>query len=1039
MSLTVDLKPVFRNEPIDGPQLDGFTDPEWGTEFLGVLYQDLSETARKSYALIQTPMFVEEFILDHTLDPAMEQFGLEGLRLIDPVCGSGTFLLGAFRRLLNRWRTAEPSTDNWELIRRVLASIHGVDRHPFAVTISRFRLLISAMKAAGADRLPNTLELLMPVATGDSLLDGRNAPNPRLMSMNASDDETYSHFPSEIGLLDAGSYHVVVGNPPYITVKNKAENERYREAYPKVCSGMYALTVPFAQRFFQFARPEDSSGQGAGYIGQLTANSFMKREFGRKLIEDFFPSVDLTNVIDTSGAYIPGHGTPTVILLGRQRPPRGASPVGAVIGIRGEPETPADPASGHVWRSIVDQASDQNGSNGWTQFLWLDRSVLRTFPWNLAAPTTTEILRRMEGGSRLGDRVARIGYFATTGSDDIFTAPPASFRRIHVEKQPLVKVITGSEVRDWIVLPEREAFFPRQDARQPVNIERFPEHLERLWPYRTVMGHRMNHSGGTYFKADRTWYDWHHVTETRDAHPWSIVFPWVATHTHFTLLRDPIFPLHSAPVIRLPKMAWDVDHQQLTALLNSSAVCFWLKQHSQTKGRPASDQPGTGTGEPWTAFYEFTSTRLADLPLPTDRWSADRWSIHAMRLDDLANTLMVTLPAEVIRTCPKLSRQVLADARDRWVRTRETMIALQEELDWEIYDRYGLLPDTGKMMTDGEHVPLVKAGERAFEIVLARKVAAGTAATTWFTRHNLNPLTEVPGHWPSVYQEIVHSRIDAIEADPALCALEQPEYKRRWASEDWDHLLFDALRDWLLDRCETPELWYEQRDGLPHPRPLTIQELSDLLQEDSEVREAASLYAPGKPLNKILQDLVSEHEVPYLAALRLRESGLRKRAEWEKVWDLQRDEDELRRTGNVHAADQQRDSIPVPPKYTASDFLKVAYWRQRGKFDVPNERFVSYPGVGDRDSPLIGWSGWESRERAHVLWRLANEWIPPNSEAVVPLTAGLFELSRWHNRSHSDDQHWIKTFNRALATTDTEGFRTWRPPKSNRGRPRKNS
>ena len=55
----------------------------------------------------------------------------------------------------------------------------------------------------------------------------------------------------------------------------------------------------------------------------ITANSFMKREFGKKLIEEFFPRVDLTHVIHTSGAYIPGHGTPTVILFGRDRPPVG--------------------------------------------------------------------------------------------------------------------------------------------------------------------------------------------------------------------------------------------------------------------------------------------------------------------------------------------------------------------------------------------------------------------------------------------------------------------------------------------------------------------------------------------------------------------------------------------------------------------------------------------------------------------------------------------------------------------------------------------
>src|SRR6185369_11996697 len=64
------------------------------TRFLGDLYQDVSEAVRERYALLQTPDFVEEFILDLTLDPAVAEFGLEEVRLIDPTCGSGHFLLG---------------------------------------------------------------------------------------------------------------------------------------------------------------------------------------------------------------------------------------------------------------------------------------------------------------------------------------------------------------------------------------------------------------------------------------------------------------------------------------------------------------------------------------------------------------------------------------------------------------------------------------------------------------------------------------------------------------------------------------------------------------------------------------------------------------------------------------------------------------------------------------------------------------------------------------------------------------------------------
>ena len=68
-------------DPDTGALRHDFTDPEWDTRFLGDLYQDLSDEAKKRYALLQTPEFVEEFILDRTLTPALDEFGLAGIRL----------------------------------------------------------------------------------------------------------------------------------------------------------------------------------------------------------------------------------------------------------------------------------------------------------------------------------------------------------------------------------------------------------------------------------------------------------------------------------------------------------------------------------------------------------------------------------------------------------------------------------------------------------------------------------------------------------------------------------------------------------------------------------------------------------------------------------------------------------------------------------------------------------------------------------------------------------------------------------------------
>ena len=128
-------------EDMDNPPLKRSFKVEGGdTRFLGDLYQELSEKAKKKYALLQTPVFVEEFILDRTLTPAIDEFSLEKVRMIDPTCGSGHFLLGAFDRLFKLWSRPEHTTGNAEKdAQSALDGVWGVDINPFAVAIARFR------------------------------------------------------------------------------------------------------------------------------------------------------------------------------------------------------------------------------------------------------------------------------------------------------------------------------------------------------------------------------------------------------------------------------------------------------------------------------------------------------------------------------------------------------------------------------------------------------------------------------------------------------------------------------------------------------------------------------------------------------------------------------------------------------------------------------------------------------------------------------------------------------------------------------------
>ncbi|MEU1362946.1 hypothetical protein ABZ356_24250 [Micromonospora zamorensis] len=68
--------------------------------------------------MLQTPEFVEEFILDLTLAPAIAEFGHDVGKMIDPTCGSGHIVLGAFHPLLKEWEQHAPNHDPHERVRR---------------------------------------------------------------------------------------------------------------------------------------------------------------------------------------------------------------------------------------------------------------------------------------------------------------------------------------------------------------------------------------------------------------------------------------------------------------------------------------------------------------------------------------------------------------------------------------------------------------------------------------------------------------------------------------------------------------------------------------------------------------------------------------------------------------------------------------------------------------------------------------------------------------------------------------------------------
>jgi hypothetical protein len=1021
-----EILPFFQKiEPTSGQLIHDFTDPSLDSRFLGDLYQDLSEAARKKYALLQTPVFVEEFILDRTLTPAIETFGLEKVRLIDPACGSGHFLLGAFARLLDAWARREPATPRRDLVMRALEAVHGVDLNPYAVAIARFRLLLAAWSACGVTNLANAPEFRLNLACGDSLLHGSTKAVQGSLGFDGFDHHYQPEDAVELErLLRPGTYHAVVANPPYITPKDRGLNEKYRERYT-ACHGKYSLSVPFMQRIFDLA----SEG---GYTGQITANSFLKRDFGKKLITEFVPKIDLTHVIDTSLAHIPDYGTPTVILFGRNRRSI-ASTIRTVMGIKREDGEPTDPAKGMVWTAIIGQVDHPGSQSAFVSVADSPRDTFLRHPWSIGGGGAAELKERVEETRErtVAGLAESIGFASFTGTDEVFLVEPKVPARLGVPAHLVKVAVLGDNVRDWETTCDLVGIVPYHEDLSPIPFAASEAWGRHLWPYRTSIGSVVSFGGKTRLENGDAWWTWYRWVVEKYRIPLSIVFAFVATHNHFVLDRGGQVFKQTAPVIKLPATATENDHLGLLGLLNSSTGCFWMKQTFYDRGGG-----GIGGGiaaESWERFYEHDGTKLKQFPLPNKQPVG-----LATYLDLKAQELQHYQPKSLLaRRLPNRETfealEVLADG------TRSAMIATQEELDWSCYWLYGLIDEP---LTLGEEPPLLDLGERAFEIIMARRMKSGELETTWFERHGSKPVTEIPTRWPEKYRDLVERRIAAIESNPNIALLEQPEYKRRWNDTPWEDKVTDALHAWLLDRLES---WFDLDGRMNEAGKPTAQvelslistaKLADLAGRDPAFQTVATLYRdrPDFDVTNLVTELVEVESVPLLPALRYRPSGMDKRRAWERTWDLQRQEDAIdaRATkagigindgGWTPATDdgisplnkaqaellkkEKVGLIPRPPKYKSADFLKGDYWRLRGGLDVPKERWVIFQHCQGPDGlPLIAWAGYDHLQLAKAIAahyvRVQEQEGGRDDPRLGPLLACLAELLPWLKQWHNE-------------------------------------
>ncbi|MBI5683474.1 MAG: Eco57I restriction-modification methylase domain-containing protein [Verrucomicrobia bacterium] len=675
----------------------------------------------------------------------------------------------------------------------------------------------------------------------------------------------------ELTPAQRGGFDLIVGNPPFVTARNPKKRESYRERWPVVCHREYELVSPFFQASFGFLRPR-------GELGFIVSNGFMMRDFGKPLIEDFFPTVHLQKIIDCDGLSFPGHGTPTCIVFGRS-PEQGETieqltkhAVRIAGRLPGGGDLRTVPEESPLWASLQQHHDDPGYTDERIAVAERSMADLAKWPLKLDASGQSTQQKLEAGAAQLADFIESCGSMFDTHKDDAFVLSGHVVRKVGIERSFLVPFVPGDQLRNWLVFDGEFVLKPYDDKWKLLEEDRKTGLFKWLRMMKQELGGRATFGGQTYLKAGEPWFRFHQMSVPKITAKLTVSYPEIATHAHFIPLHQGRLLPQTAPVLQLPKD--DDGHACLLAgVLNSNSVLFWLKQVSFNKGAGKDEQLDR---------FEFQGKRIKQTPIPPLIAEPLRGKPNALaeRLTALSRSCWergrqmpslalaklfekdgeayhawnASLPGHVpaaAEFAPPFAatgdlRARLAAATARREQLRAEMIGSQEEMDWLVYAAYGLLPaehpavaavSDRRIPEPGGQRPPLQESDRPFRFWAA---ADGDFAKA---------VALIPADWPAERRQLWQARLAAIRDNEHIRRIEAPVYKRRW-DEQWKvgnrwtagpaayaQELADAFRGWLAEKAE----WHLEHKA--NGGPLALDTWCAALWKDPRIQAAWPVVA----------------------------------------------------------------------------------------------------------------------------------------------------------------------------------------------------
>jgi type I restriction-modification system DNA methylase subunit len=617
----------------------------------------LKPEIKKRGGVFYTPVPIVEYIIEETVGPLIldkTPATVKRIRIVDPACGSGSFLVSAYQYLIdfitdhylanNKKKLIRTSDGSYKLSlaerRAILENcIFGVDIDAQAVEVSKLSLLLKLVEEEEQFQfdfghlLPN---LDMNLKSGNSLVD---EDFPRQM-FDYEFDAQFNPFSWKKAFPDVfkdGGFDAVIGNPPYLNIDaiwgTKDPRLSYiKNRYPHIYTDKTDVLFYFLEKSVSICK---------GEIGMIVSRSFLEADKAFKLREWLSSNSRVREILDFRTTEVfKGVGINTAIInLTKSKSVKHASfkkwcGISLPAGYR---------ASTLRNKQLLECISISHDK--------LDGTI-----WNFGDTKVEEILAKLDSAGEPLSSIAKVGKGMETGSNKAFEIDEGLYQMMKSKFPKMVfPRISNSGIKPFQLQPAKKYLLYPEDAGSFEELpEEFKNHLS--------LSREELEDRAAFKRGDCEWWRYTWPLHKELFHLPKVVSPYMATTSTFAVdTSNEAMYLTDTTVIYITNP--DIPIHALCALLNSDILDFRFHYLTKLKGG---------------GVKEFFAKQVERQPIPFNSQNSET----SLRLNELGLAMSVALD-EISSTQIEKERHLL----------RASMAQLTIEINQCVAKLFGITSD----------------------------------------------------------------------------------------------------------------------------------------------------------------------------------------------------------------------------------------------------------------------------------------------------------------------------------------------------------